>query len=98
MTARIALVTGAAGGIGAACVRALATAGYDVCINHFGTPEAAASVAQAMGTLGRRALSLSPFARGEKGTRATAACRTGHSPRFTIPAACVSMYLIDFTS
>ena len=56
MTARVALVTGAAGGIGAACVRALATAGYDVCINHFGTPEAAASVAQAMGTLGRRAL------------------------------------------
>lgn len=56
MAQRVALVTGAAGGIGAACANALAIAGYDVCINHFGTPDTAETVATDVRATGRQAL------------------------------------------
>jgi 3-oxoacyl-[acyl-carrier protein] reductase len=55
---RIALVTGAAGAIGAATARALAAAGADVVVNHLGTPEAAEAVASEIRALGRRALAV----------------------------------------
>lgn len=58
MTQRVALVTGAAGGIGAACAKALAIAGYDVCINHFSTPDSANAVAENVRVAGRRALEV----------------------------------------
>ncbi len=50
------LVTGAASGIGAAVALKLAHAGMDVAINHFGTPDAAEAVAQAVRAAKRRAL------------------------------------------
>jgi 3-oxoacyl-[acyl-carrier protein] reductase len=55
---RRALVTGGAGAIGAATVIALATAGADVVVNHLGTAEAAAKVAEAAGAAGVRAVAI----------------------------------------
>jgi 3-oxoacyl-[acyl-carrier protein] reductase len=54
--ARVALVTGAAGGIGGATAIAMARAGYDVCLNHLETRAVADSVADHIKAFGRRAL------------------------------------------
>jgi NAD(P)-dependent dehydrogenase (short-subunit alcohol dehydrogenase family) len=53
---QVALVTGAATGIGAATARALAAAGADVVVNHLDTPDAAEAVAAEVRAAGRRAL------------------------------------------
>jgi NAD(P)-dependent dehydrogenase (short-subunit alcohol dehydrogenase family) len=57
VTGRVALVTGAARGIGRACALALARAGADVALG-FRDREAGGDVAQAIRALGRRALPL----------------------------------------
>jgi NAD(P)-dependent dehydrogenase (short-subunit alcohol dehydrogenase family) len=44
----VALVTGASSGIGAACARALATAGYRVALNHLGQSDAAEAIARSV--------------------------------------------------
>jgi 3-oxoacyl-[acyl-carrier protein] reductase len=56
MPARVALVTGAAGGIGRATALALAQAGYEVCLNHLTTSQACERVAAEIRALGRHAL------------------------------------------
>jgi 3-oxoacyl-[acyl-carrier protein] reductase len=53
---QVALVTGAAGGIGSATALALARAGADLVINHHGTPGPAEALANAIRALGRQAL------------------------------------------
>ncbi len=53
---QVALVTGAAGGIGSATALALARAGADIVINHHGTPAPAEMLAEQVRTLGRTAL------------------------------------------
>ncbi len=52
----VALVTGAAGGIGRATTLALARVGYDICLNHRATLLAADEVAETVRALGRQAL------------------------------------------
>ncbi len=54
--APLTLVTGASRGIGAACVLALARAGHDLVVNYSRDAAAAASVAEQVRALGRRAL------------------------------------------
>ncbi len=53
---KVAVVTGSAQGIGAGIAQELAWAGADVCINHFGTPEAAEDCAEDIRAIGRRAI------------------------------------------
>ena len=55
---RVALVTGASRGIGAALAVALAEAGSDVAVNYCNSPQPAAAVKAQIETLGRRALTV----------------------------------------
>ena len=55
---RVALVTGASGGIGRAIALELARVGHDVAVNYRGSAEAARTVAEEIASLGRRALAL----------------------------------------
>ncbi len=52
------MVTGASRGIGAACARAGARGGYDVCVNYLGSEEQAAAVVKDVEALGRRAVAI----------------------------------------
>jgi 3-oxoacyl-[acyl-carrier protein] reductase len=58
MTQKVVLITGAQQGIGAACARAFATAGYDVAVNWLDNLPAAEAVAAEIRAAGRRALLL----------------------------------------
>jgi 3-oxoacyl-[acyl-carrier protein] reductase len=58
LTGRTALVTGGSRGIGAAIALALAEAGADVAVNYRERAAEAASVAAAVGALGRRAITV----------------------------------------
>lgn len=53
---KVALVTGASGGIGRAAALALAREGADVAINYFSLPESAEALADQVHALGRKAL------------------------------------------
>jgi NAD(P)-dependent dehydrogenase (short-subunit alcohol dehydrogenase family) len=54
----VALVTGAAEGVGAVVARALAEAGADVSVNHLRQPDAAAETCAAVVACGRRAIAV----------------------------------------
>lgn len=56
LSGRVALVTGASGGIGRATALMLAKAGADVAINYYSLPESAEELAAEVRSLGRRAL------------------------------------------
>ena len=56
LTGQVALVTGAAGGIGRAVALRLASAGANIVINHFDTPDTAEDLARAIESLGRKTL------------------------------------------
>jgi 3-oxoacyl-[acyl-carrier protein] reductase len=58
LTGRIALVTGASRGIGAAIARALAEAGVDVAINYRERASEAEAIADELKTLGRRSIAI----------------------------------------
>jgi 3-oxoacyl-[acyl-carrier protein] reductase len=66
---KVALVTGAATGIGAAAVLALARAGYDVVVNYASSEKAARQTAAAAEKLGARALVHKCDVADEKGVR-----------------------------
>lgn len=55
---KIALVTGASGGIGRACALALAAAGYDIGVHYFTSREKAEEVAAEVTAMGRQAVTL----------------------------------------
>lgn len=55
---KVALVTGAARGIGRACALELAASGADVVINDFGRADTAAETARAVESLGRRSFAV----------------------------------------
>jgi 3-oxoacyl-[acyl-carrier protein] reductase len=67
---RVALVTGAATGIGRAAVLALARAGYDVAVNYASSEAAARDTAAEAGRLGARTLLVRCDVSDEKGVRA----------------------------
>jgi enoyl-[acyl-carrier protein] reductase III len=58
LTEKVALVTGAARGIGRACVRKLASAGCDVVVNYYNSHEEAEGLCNELRGLGRRAIAL----------------------------------------
>ena len=66
---KVALVTGAATGIGASAVLALARAGYDVVVNYASSEKAARETATAAEKLGARALVIQCDVADEKGVR-----------------------------
>src|SRR6266850_479403 len=67
---KAALVTGAATGIGAAAVLALARAGYDVAVNYSSSEKAARETAAQAGKLGAKTLVIKCDVSDEKGVRA----------------------------
>lgn len=70
LTGRVALVTGGDSGIGAACAKALAAAGADVAVSYLHDDEGATSTAEAIRSLGKRALALRSDAREETAVEA----------------------------
>jgi enoyl-[acyl-carrier protein] reductase III len=58
LTGQVALVTGAARGIGRACALKLAAAGCDVAVNYYNSHEEAESLCAALASQGRRAVAL----------------------------------------
>ena len=58
LTDKVALVTGAARGIGRACARKLASAGCDVVVNYYNSHEEAEGLCNELRGLGRRALAV----------------------------------------
>lgn len=69
-TRKVALVTGGARGIGAACARTLATAGYDVAISYRSRADEADAVCKAVEAAGGRALAVKADAASEAETLA----------------------------
>ncbi|MEP9398658.1 SDR family NAD(P)-dependent oxidoreductase [Mesorhizobium sp. KR2-14] len=59
MTRKIALITGASHGIGAASARMLAAEGFDICVNYRSDHEAAARVVAECEEIGVRAVAVS---------------------------------------
>ncbi len=55
---RIAVVTGASRGIGAACARRAADDGYDICVNYLASRDRAEEVVQSIHAAGRRAIAV----------------------------------------
>jgi enoyl-[acyl-carrier protein] reductase III len=58
LTDKVALVTGAARGIGRACARKLASAGCDIVVNYYNSHEEAEGLCNELRGLGRRAIAL----------------------------------------
>src|SRR5213075_1365092 len=58
LAGKVALVTGAARGIGRATARKLAAAGCDVAVNYYNSADEAASLCEEIRSLGRRACAL----------------------------------------
>jgi len=58
LTDKVALVTGAARGIGRACARKLASAGCDIVVNYYNSHDEAEGLCNELRGLGRRALAL----------------------------------------
>lgn len=58
MTNKVAVVTGASRGIGAACARALGQCGYDVCVNYRSAASEAAAVVKDIEAAGARAIAV----------------------------------------
>ncbi|MET0732283.1 MAG: SDR family NAD(P)-dependent oxidoreductase, partial [Casimicrobiaceae bacterium] len=58
LTGKVALVTGAARGIGRAIARKLADGGADVAINYYNSHDEAEALAGEIRTLGRRAITI----------------------------------------
>jgi 3-oxoacyl-[acyl-carrier protein] reductase len=69
LTNRVALVTGASRGLGAAIARSLATAGASVAVNFFGTPEGAKSVVDGIRKAGGKAEAFRADVRDEQDIR-----------------------------
>ncbi len=94
LAGKMALVTGAARGIGRAIVRKLAHAGCDVVVNYYNSHEEAEALCEEFRALGRRALALKasvglPDSVDEMFTELTQALRsTSTSSSAMPPAAC----------
>jgi enoyl-[acyl-carrier protein] reductase III len=58
LTGKVALVTGGARGIGAACARKLASAGCDVAVNYYNSHDEADALCREIERLGRRAIAI----------------------------------------
>lgn len=71
MTRPVAVITGASGGIGAACALRLAQAGYNVCINYASNQEGAAETAKACKAEGVETLILQTDVSSDEACRTT---------------------------
>ena len=58
LTGKVALITGAARGIGRACARKLASAGCDVVVNYYNSHEEAEALCSELRAMGRRAIAI----------------------------------------